>query len=274
MRPTWLIETGVYGDEVTPLLKEIRRQGIAVEMAPYRVLAGSTSLISSSLPPDACVIGYGSFPFAREILLHRSWTPGAWCSAENLDCTAYFAFFGSHLLNQPHEILAGIEAVRQADRLYQVFGRDGRVFARPTSCHKIFVGRCIEGEAFATALAPTRYDPSTLVVIAAPRTIGREWRLVVVGDRVITGSQYAVGGERRITPDCPAPVINFAESMLRTVAWRPDPAFMLDVCESDGQLRLVELNSFSGSWLYACDLASVVAAASDQAERFWEERRA
>ena len=34
---------------------------------------------------------------------------------------------------------------------------------------------------FASALGPTRYDPATLVVVAAPREIGREWRLVVVG---------------------------------------------------------------------------------------------
>ena len=28
MRPTWLIEAGVYGDEALPLLDEIRRQGL------------------------------------------------------------------------------------------------------------------------------------------------------------------------------------------------------------------------------------------------------
>lgn len=28
MRPTWLIEASVYGDEIVPLLDEIRRQGM------------------------------------------------------------------------------------------------------------------------------------------------------------------------------------------------------------------------------------------------------
>ena len=63
------------------------------------------------------------------------------------------------------------------------FARDERVFARPTSCHKLFVGRCINRESFAAALAPTRYDPATLVVIAAPQPISREWRVVVIGPR-------------------------------------------------------------------------------------------
>ena len=45
------------------------------------------------------------------------------------------------------------------------------------------------------------------------------------------------------------------------------------VCESAGRLWLVELNSFSGSWLYACNLRAVVSAASELAEQAWQRRR-
>jgi len=159
-----------------------------------------------------------------------------------------------------------VDAIRQSDRLFAELGRDDQVFARPSSSHKLFVGRCIDRESFASALAPTRYDPETRVVIATPRPLGREWRLVVIGDRVVAGSQYADAGFKKIAADCPTEVRSFAETMLGEVRWRPDPAFMLDVCESGGRLWLVELNSFSGSWLYACELATVVSAASDLAE--------
>ena len=178
------------------------------------------------------MLGYGTFPFAQQILLHHRWVPGAWCSARNLDCAVYFAYFGRYLLNQHYAIMPGLEAIRQRDWLFSMFGRDDRVFARPTSCHKLFVGRCIDLESFAAALAPTRYDPATLVVIAAPQPISREWRLVVVGDRTVSGSQYAVAGERATTADLPSEVRQFAESMMSEVRWRPDPAFMVDVCES------------------------------------------
>ena len=80
-------------------------------------------------------------------------------------------------------------------------------------------------------------------------------------------------GERAIAPGCPLEVPDFAESMLAEVRWRPDPVFMLDVCESAGRLCLVELNSFSGSWLYRCELPTVVAEASALAERTWEQAR-
>jgi hypothetical protein len=191
-----------------------------------------------------------------------------------LDCARYFAYFGRYLLNQHYAIMPGVEAIRQRDWLFSVFGRDERVFARPTSCHKLFVGRCIDREGFAAALAPTRYDPASLVVVAAPQAISREWRVVVIGDRIVSGSQYAVGGERAITADFLPEVRAFAESMLSEVRWRPDPAFMLDVCESAGRLWLVELNSFSGSWLYRCELPAVVSAASQLAERTWQRSHA
>jgi hypothetical protein len=271
MRPTWLIEAGVYGAEAEPLRVEIRRQGLACDLVPYSALKKGSELIVDGQPlgPTDCVIGYGTYPFARQIQLHHRWIPGAWCHPENLDCTRYYAYFGSFLLNQNYAIMPGVEAIRQRDWLFSSFAKNDAVFARPTGCHKLFVGRCITRDSFARALAPTRYDPTTLVVVAAPRSIAREWRLVVVGDHVIAGSQYAEDGRRAIALACPAEVRDFAESMLAEIHWSPDPIFMLDVCESGGRLWLVELNSFSGSWLYQCDLSAVVAEASELASRAW-----
>jgi hypothetical protein len=169
--------------------------------------------------------------------------------------------------------MPGVEAIRQRDWLFSVFGRNDELFARPSGCHKLFTGRCIAMEAFSTALAPTRYDPATLVVVAAPRPISIEWRLVVIGHRVITGSQYAKSGSRDIAPGCPVEVRAFAERILAEVRWRPDPVFMMDVCESDCQLWLVELNGFSSSWLYQCDLPLVVSEVSALATQAWAQRR-
>lgn len=45
----------------------------------------------------------------------------------------------------------------------------------------------------------------------------------------------------------------------------PEEVYVLDVCEPDGHLRLLELNPFSGADLYACDRREVVAAVSARA---------
>jgi hypothetical protein len=165
--------------------------------------------------------------------------------------------------------MPGVEAIRQSEWLFSAFGVDDEVFVRPTGCHTFFVGRCVTKDSFAIGLAPARFDPTTLVVIAAPKPITREWRLIVSGDRVIGASQYAIEGARAIAPGSPDGVREFAADMLSEVRWRPDPLFMLDICESGGRLWLVELNSFSCSWMYQCDLAEVVAEASEIAAQTW-----
>jgi hypothetical protein len=267
MQLVWLIEAGIYGADADLLLEAIRRHGMDAAVVPFPVLQKEKDLIVAGRPltDGACVLVYGTFPFARQTQLHRRWKPGAWCNAANLDCTTYFAYFGQYLLNQNYVIMPGVEAIRQRDWLYAVFGRDDEVFARPTGCNKVFTGRCVYREDFASSLGPTRYDPTTLVVIASPREIGREWRLVIAGNRVVAASQYAVGGSKCVERGCPAEVSDFAESMLRAVPWRPDPMFMVDLCESEGGLWLVELNGFSCCWLYACDLDAVITAVRDVA---------
>lgn len=258
--PAWLIESGVYGDEIEPLAAEIRRQGMDCRFVTYREIVKGPA----PLPPGSCAIVYGTYP-VRHVMLKLGWAPGGWCSPENLDCAAYYPHFADFLLNAKCEILSGIAAIREKDRLFAEFGRTGKVFARPTSVHKLFVGRLIAQEDFETALAPTRYDSETQVLVAPPRELGREWRLVVAGDEIVAASRYAESGTCSVAADCPETVRVFARDMLGAVKWRPDELFMLDVGETEDGLRLVELNSFSCAWMYACDPARVVECASQLA---------
>lgn len=259
--PTWLLEADVYGPDIEPFAAEVRRQGMNCRFVTYREIVKGPA----SLPPHSCAIVYGTYPTVRHAMLQLSWIPGGWCSPENLDCVVYYPHFARFLLNTQCEIITGVDAIRDKERLFHTFGKNGRVFARPTSVHKLFVGRLITQDNFEMALAPTRYDPETKIVVAKPCELGREWRLVVAGNDVIAASQYAERGTKCVAPGCPDEVLSFAQEMLAAIPWRPDELFMLDVCESESQLHLVELNSFSCSWVYACDLAQIIAIASDRA---------
>jgi len=269
-QPMWLLEAGVYCSKIEPLAAEVRRQGMECRFVTYREIVKGPA----PLPPGSCVITYGTYPTVRHAVLRLGWIPGGWCSSENLDCAVYYPHFADFLLNRWCEILPGVTAIREKDRLFAEFARDGKVFARPTSVHKLFVGRLIAQEDFETALAPTRYDPETRIVVAKPCDIEREWRLVVEGDDVIAGSQYAERGERAIQPDCPDEVRDFASAVLAHVGWRPDELFILDVGATEEGFKLIELNSFSCSWLYACDFAAVVEGASRLAAQAWERTTA
>src|SRR5437764_12289107 len=95
-------------------------------VVPYQALQRGKDLVAGGRPlaDGDCVLGYGTFPFARQIQLHRRWTPGAWCDAANLDCTTYYAYFGRFLLNEHYAIMPAVEAIRQRDRLYETLGPD------------------------------------------------------------------------------------------------------------------------------------------------------
>jgi ATP-grasp domain, R2K clade family 3 len=274
MRPTWLFEADVFGQTAEPLKAEVRRQGMWCHVTRQGLLArgGGDAYGGHRIAADDCVVACGCYPFVRFVQDNRRWVPGAWCSLENLACSAYYPHFRPYLLNRRHRITTAIEAVRDQDALFAALGRAGRVFVRPDGCQKVFTGRVVAEAEFRTALAPARYDPDTRVVVAEPRAIAREWRLIVAEGVVIAASRYLVGGEIRVEAGCPADVLAFAAEMLAAVPWRPDAIFMADVCESGGGLYLLELNGFSCSAVYPCDYRAVVAGAGDLAIRAWERR--
>jgi len=274
MRPTWLFEADVFGQTAEPLKTEIRRQGMWCHVTRQNLLAhgNGDSYSGHRIGPDDCVVVCGCYPFVRFVLDNRRWVPGAWCLPENLACSVYYPHFREYLLNRRHLITTGVEATRDRDAIFTAFGREGRVFIRPDGCQKTFTGRVVEKDEFEAALAPARYDSETRVVVAEPRPITREWRLIIAEGSVLAGSQYLVGGRIVLEPECPAGVLKFASDMLAAVAWRPDELFMADVCESADELYLLELNSFSSSAVYPCDYRTVVAVVSELATRRWQKK--
>lgn len=275
MHVNWVIESGVYDQQVEPLLTEIRKQGMHGQLVPHRVLLSGLPLQVANRPlaDDACVIAYGTFPFVRQIQLHYSWRPGSWCNLQELDCRTYFPVLGDALLNHDGVILSTLDALQQQVQLAENYGVSGSVFVRPTACNKTFVGRSVRLDELDSVLATARYEEAhsdaSHILIAPSKRIRREWRLVVIDDVIIGGSQYANGGNRDVVAGVPSDVQEFAQGILRKTQWRPDPAFMLDVGESDHGLGIVELNSFSSSWLYASPLAEVIRAAGELAIREW-----
>lgn len=267
--PGWLIESDVFGRSFEPVKEAIRRQGMAFEVIHARPFLNGVipELAGHRLRDGDRVIFCGTFPLMRQIQLHHRWVPGGWCNAPEFDCERYYPILGRHLLNHPCRMLTIDEAVGDADPLFREFGRDGRVFVRPCAVQKTFVGRCVDRTEFVDALRSAAYAGGK-VLVAAPRRVRREWRLVVSRRAAVAASQYREDGATAVEPGCPTEVRAFAEAVLAATPWEPDPIFMLDVCEAGDDderapgFRVLELNSFSCSGLYRCDPDAVVAAAA------------
>jgi hypothetical protein len=270
MRPTWLIEANVEGLPTESNQAEIRRQGMKCHIVKQLPLPAPKDIAGSeSLPMDCCVIFLGTLTLMRHIHASRRWRPGGWCHFEDLACSTYYAHFGPFLLNREYALLPIAEAVRLADNLFKRYADNGVVFVRPNSVDKSFTGTLTDRSSFTSKFFGTGFDPTTLILVARPKKLSREWRLLVANSKVIAGSQYRNANDREDLPGYPDEVHQFVMNVLQNVAWRPAPLFIMDVCESEDGLRLLELNSFGCSGHYLADKRAIVQTASELAEMMW-----
>jgi hypothetical protein len=271
MRPTWLIEANVEGLPSEPLQTQVRRRGMKCHIVKHLPALPAPKDIAGteSLPMDACVIFRGTLPLMRHIQASRRWRPGGWCEYRNLACSTYYAYFGPYLLNREYTLLPIAEALRLVDDLFARYASGGLVFVRPDSVDKSFTGTLTDRTTFSHKFLGTAFDPSALILVARAKKLVREWRLIVANDKVIAGSQYRNADAREEAAHCPDEVLRFAAAVLDGVIWRPAPMFIMDICDSEDGLRLLELNSFGCSGHYLADVSTVVEAASELAALAW-----
>lgn len=101
----------------------------------------------------------------------------------------------------------------------------------------------------------------TEYAIASPKTIGREWRIVIIENEIQSSSQYMNKGEPETLSYTKTPenVLKFAEEWRKShLFWSIPPSYVLDVCEHEGDLKIVEINNLLTSGWYECDIEKIV----------------
>ena len=275
MKVTWIIEGKVFEHNIDALKAELKRQDIPFELAKYIPFEKGMYKNPKGVERNGCVLFYGSLNLMRQLLREKSWIPCGWCTLKNFECSKYYAYFGKFLLNQDYIMLPAVELLRQKEFIYNKMGIDNCVFVRPSSGFKEFAGDVVpfdEMDKNALGFGFYHENPELMTVVTTPKVLTKEWRFVVAKKKVITGSQYRLGKDvepELVEIDCEAAL--YAQSIVDEVEWEPDPIYTLDVCESNGELFLLELNGFSTSGLYDCDLETIIRVASKMAEEEWAD---
>ncbi|RDJ35035.1 MAG: DUF4343 domain-containing protein [Crenarchaeota archaeon] len=269
MKPKWLLETDTFDKNIEEEIKEaVTSQGMEYKVIDYVPFDG---LVFDQYAPDDCVIAHGSLGMTQQCLRKTQWVPGAWCNLKHFKCHHYYPRLNKYLLNDEYIILPYGELMRQKRFIYRTLGYDDCVFMRPDSGFKNFTGKVVYRGDYAKDIEFFGFydvEPEELVIVAEPRRIDEEWRLVIVDKKVVTGSLYKYRGVPQLESGCPDDVIEFATKVAET--WQPEKCWVLDVCRAIN-LRVVEINSFSSSGLYACDKFKVVEAVSKAAMDEWQE---
>lgn len=245
----------------------------AAERAGHRIVDWSDDWWDSGLPPfRGPVMFHGSLENADRIARRGDWKPGAYCQTKRFHCSAWYDFARQWLLHEAWEILPASRFVAESAAVLTRIGAGEAVFVRPDSPLKPFSGRVLNRDRITLAALDHGfyYEDAELPIVAAPlRTVDREWRYVVVNGNVITGSAY-FAARRKAAPDDPqGSPWQFAMEIAHSLP-PPEDVYVLDVCESAGALRLLELNPFSGADLYTCTGAEIVREVAAIAERTFQ----
>jgi len=254
---TWVIGHGIFDNEVQ-LIEEVRKQGHNVIEIDYKRNFELDDICYSKIYQpllDQPVIFRGSLNLSSQISRNIPWIPGTYCNRDNFNCSTYYAYWGKYLLNSNYTMMTSSELIR---RWYS-----DRLFVRPDSGAKLFNGGTYTRDEF----VKLNLSAELLVISSPVKKVDKEWRFVVTRNTIVAGSQY-LPIETNVNS---IKVIEYLQSILNELTWSPDDIYTVDICFANGSYHVLELNSFSCSALYKCDLAAVVECTSQLAINEWND---
>lgn len=263
---TWVLESDVFPESHAPIRDAVRRAGHSIAEWSDTWIADGPPVRLSSGP----TVFHGSLGNAAHVSDNFDWTPGSFCDTDRFRCSYWYDYKRQWLIHEQYTFTTVAELVENAPEIAESVGSADAIFVRPDSPLKPFSGRVVN----VSDLTPKDldhgfyYDDLQLPIVVAPvRDVGREWRFVVVNGNVIAGSGYDPATRTAAPLGLDDSVSGFAAS-IAAETFAPCSVYILDVCDCDGDLRLMEFNPFSGADLYACDPNAIIDSVSRLALRW------
>jgi len=277
MQVNWLIQYSAFEREQLDLLEAaIVAAGHKFTELWYRPFGAGFQEYDTRkplvVPTDSPVLYYGTINGLKHLYRYSGGKPLAWVDFEDVTCMRYYPKWAEFLLQKKYLMLPLQEIYRNKTWLYDVFGGKTReMFIRPDDNAKSFCGEKVYEEEFdkwKMTLEANGVGLSTLSVVSKMEPIQKEYRLVMVDGKVLTGSTYRVGGELIYSNNISESLIVFAEKL--AAIWNPYPVYCLDIAEYEDQYSLVEISAINTSGLYDCDLNKIADVVSGIAIREFE----
>ncbi len=264
----WLLQNRFLKDSdqaYTRLYENLNRLGIRNTLCS--VIPFSEDGIESDIDLNQItdpIFAFGSHTLSK-ICIRRGYNPGAFIS-ENKAMNKLLENYKEEMLNFDMTIGKLSEVETDLKEFFIRPARDTKAFVAEVvtkSDFEEFRSRIIEShkiDHFSTV------RPDTLVVISSPKRIEQECRFFIVDKKIVTYSQYKVGENIRYCPVVDSFIIEYVEKMISI--WDPEIAYCLDIAVSNGQPKVLEINSINSSGLYALDTQKFIVAIEQLTERY------
>jgi len=285
MKAKWLIESDSFWwgqpNRFTPALEKLKVDSKIIKFKPE-------GDYQDHFEKDSIVILKGSLEFVKQIEKIGRYKLAFWDGIDKFKCSVYYSYYGEYMANGHNYFFLSLGELRR--RIQEIISRYGNdFFIRPDSGGKEFTGHMVDN-LMATAFDPEltikerkelnltvlnnklkkysygEISPEEMVLITNSRKIDEEYRFFVVDREVIAGSTYMENGSHEEKPEYPKEAFELAERIAK-IEWRPAVAFTVDVCKMYGIYKVLEINSFNCSDIYACDPEAIIQKASEYVER-------
>jgi hypothetical protein len=260
----WILQNNLFKEsEWDNLVGTLER--FKIPYSVHKVIPFIGELVPEPQPLQSKVICFGSYSM-RHSARKFGWNPGVYDLFDQ-NFNVQKQHWGDLMLNFDAEVVAFKDA-----------NLSGDTFIRPIDDSKYFAGKVFTQEEFYewkrnVVVLEHDYGNSlssdTLIQLCKPKEIYAEYRFWVVDKQIVTCSLYKRGDRVIYSSDVDNHVKRFAESVvrhgditlsMRTSAWQPHRAYVLDVCETPDGMKIVEINTINSSGFYAAQVQDLVMA--------------
>ena len=215
------------------------------------------------------IMAFGATSLTR-IAKARGWHPGTYMN-ENFTYEKWSGGFGLENILNPDSI------VQRLGDHFDLSGFEGsNVFVRPVLDSKTFNGEVKSKYDFKDWQQTIKFmeefmtdelvdipmlNADTIIAVASAKKIYSEFRMFIVNRKIVTASQYQLGGKLITSADIDRRVYEFTHGMIQS--WIPASAFVMDIADTPDGLKVIEINNINSSGFYAADPQKIITAIED-----------
>jgi hypothetical protein len=269
MRDNWLISNLGNCDKIQTLHEAVLatgRQSQILTLGDFHSLADKSLGWEGTFTPTAVLAPVSICQLMSEKC--PNFIGNSYKKSHRFDCRWYYMDIKDILTQRSFcfENLGNV--LRHSDYLYTKYGSLGKMFIKPCKTDKSFHGGLVHQNSFkdwAGSMSVQACSSDTWCVVARPEHIQKEYRFIIAGGKIITGSLYRNNGVHEEREIQPVEILHkFAPILYKAVGLLGLPSYLcytIDVAENThnyyNQLSILEIGPFSCAGLYACNLQSV-----------------
>jgi len=266
MSVRWVVQNNFRTDADDPnwIRKACEKFGLVYEGFKVVPFSDSIPRISDDMP----TVFYGGTGWINKIYKSNPKLPGIFFNPQST-----FDYWIGKYKEKALNYGARITTFQEISK--ELFPDDQMFFVRPTSDQKEFSGSIMsfgDIKDWCKKIFTDAPDLGNLpIVLGEPFVLSHEWRLFIVDGKVCTGSQYRTYFVRNTSPNVPEKVIRFAEE--QAAVYSPKPIFVMDICETSGNLYVIEIGCINSAGFYEASIDKIVTEVSNYLLRTtWQEK--